>query len=99
YVCNIDSSDLDLFLGQFKSSNRHYMNKRRTLSVFFSAMVKKGYLTNNIIQNTNRLRTKSVLHEPYSNDELKKVLGFLKEDYPNLHLCCLITYGCLLRPH
>lgn len=99
YVCNIDLSHVEDFLSQFKSSNRHYMNKRRTLSVFFSEMVRREYVVKNIITNTVRQKSKSVLHEIYSHSELKSVFEFLKNNYPNLHLCCLLTYGCFLRPH
>ena len=28
-----------------------------------------------------------------------EVLAYLKEASPKLHLCCLMTYGCWLRPH
>jgi integrase len=99
YVRNVIGADFDAFLNQFKTSNRHYMNKRRTLSVFFSAIVKKGYLTRNIILNTDTLKVKSVLHEPYNQEELRTIIKYLKKDYPNLRLCCMLTYGCLLRPH
>ncbi|WP_231465346.1 site-specific integrase [Pedobacter sp. Leaf132] len=98
-VADIDRSYFEKFLNQFKSSNRHYMNKRRSLSVFFTGMIKKGYTTLNPALDTDRLKVKSVLHEPYSSSELKAILGYLKVHYPNLHLCCLMTYGCLLRPH
>src|SRR5689334_5093745 len=27
------------------------------------------------------------------------VLDFLKGNHTNLYRCCLMTYGCLLRPH
>ena len=75
------------------------MNKRRSLSVFFTGMIKKGYTTINPALDTDRLKVKSVLHEPYTSSELKAILGYLKPHYPNLYLCCLMTYGCLLRPH
>lgn len=99
YVCNIQITHIEAFLSQFKTSNRHYMNKRRMLSVFFSEMLRKGYVNNNIVMQTTRQKTKSILHEIYSKDELNRVLQYLKVDFPNLHLCCLLTYGCLLRPH
>lgn len=98
-VADIDRSHFEKFLNQFKSSNRHYMNKRRSLSVFFTGMIKKGYTTINPALDTDRLKVKSVLHEPYTSSELKAILGYLKLHYPNLYLCCLMTYGCLLRPH
>jgi site-specific recombinase XerD len=99
YVSNLELKFIELFLNQFKSSNRHYMNKRRTLSVFFSEMVRKGYTGKNLVLTTPTQKPKSVLHDIYSPDDLKAVLQFLEHNYPNLYLCCLITYGCLLRPH
>jgi len=42
-------------------------------------------------------RTKSTLHKPIK--EVEKLLKDLKRHNHNLYLCCLITYGCLLRPH
>jgi integrase len=99
FVKSLDQRYVENFLSQYKSSNRNYMNKRRSLSVFFSEMVRMGFATKNIILNTKSLKSKSVLHEIYSKDELKRVLDFLKKEYANLHLCCLITYGCFLRPH
>ncbi len=39
----------------------------------------------------------STMHKPFAN--IKEVLQELKDFNTNLHLCCLITYGCLLRPH
>ena len=39
----------------------------------------------------------STMHKPFAN--IKEVLQELKDFNTNLHLCCIITYGCLLRPH
>ena len=39
----------------------------------------------------------STMHKPFTN--IKEVLQELKDFNTNLHLCCLMTYGCLLRPH
>ena len=39
----------------------------------------------------------SKLHKPIEN--ISEVLGEIFKFNNNLHLCCLITYGCLLRPH
>jgi len=44
-----------------------------------------------------RLRQKEMLHKPIIN--LKELLEELKTFNTNLYLCCLLTYGCLLRPH
>ena len=39
----------------------------------------------------------SSMHKPFIN--IKEVLHNVKDFNTNLHLCCLMTYGCLLRPH
>ncbi len=39
------------------------------------------------------------MHIPYSDEQLHDLLTFLKDTSPNLYLCCILTYGCLLRPH
>lgn len=44
-----------------------------------------------------RLRQKEMLHKPII--DLKELLEELKTFNHNLYLCCLLTYGCLLRPH
>lgn len=75
------------------------MNKRRSLSVFYSEIVRREYLNKNPILNTIKQKTKAKLHEVYTEQQLKKVLEFLKTDCYNLYLCALLTYGCLLRPH
>ncbi|RZM23868.1 MAG: site-specific integrase [Pedobacter sp.] len=35
----------------------------------------------------------------YEKEQLLRLLDFLEKNHPNLHLCCLICYGCFLRPH
>jgi len=99
YVSSLDTKYIEAFLSQFKSSNRNYMNKRRSLSVFFSEFLRMGYVNKNVILSTRSLKCKSVMHDVYSKEDLNLVLEFLKHNYPNLHLCCLLTYGCFLRPH
>lgn len=98
-VSSIPLPIIEKFLNQFKSSGRHYMNKRLSLSVFFSELVRKDILTKNPILKTSKQKIKAKLHEIYSEEQLKEVLNFLKADYYNLYLCALITYACLLRPH
>jgi integrase len=39
----------------------------------------------------------STMHKPFAN--IKEVLQELEDFNTNLRLCCIITYGCLLRPH
>ncbi|MCX2472770.1 site-specific integrase [Pedobacter sp. MC2016-05] len=90
---------VERFLNKFQSSERNYINRRRCLGTLINEMVRRGYATKNIVKSTKTARAKASLHAPYSADELRNVLAFLKAHYPNLHLCCILTYGCLLRPH
>ena len=38
-----------------------------------------------------------MLHKPIEN--VGSVLELVKSFNKNLYICCLLTYGCLLRPH
>ena len=42
-------------------------------------------------------KAKAVLHKPF--DDIATVLEDIRAFNKHLHLCCLLTYGCLLRPH
>ena len=54
-------------------------------------------LKHNPMQHIKRKRQEEKLHKPFNN--IKEVLDEIKEFNANLYLCCLLTYGCLLRPH
>ena len=45
----------------------------------------------------NTRKNKAKLHKPF--DDVGAVLNEIKSFNKNLHLCSLLTYGCLLRPH
>jgi len=99
-VCDsLELSRVEVFLNKFQTSERNYINRRRCLGMFFNEMVRKEFGTKNVIKNTKPAKAKASLHVPYSDNQLKTVLEYLKVNHPNLHLCCLLTYGCLLRPH
>ena len=42
-------------------------------------------------------KTKQSLHKPF--EDVSAVLKDIRSYNENLFLCCLLTYGCLLRPH
>ena len=42
-------------------------------------------------------KAKAVLHKPF--DDIASILKDIRAFNKHLHLCCLLTYGCLLRPH
>ena len=69
---------------------------RRHLIAFEKELEKYGY-EGSIRTLTSKTRTVERLHRPFKDVEavLEEVLQFDKK----LHLCCLLAYGCLLRPH
>jgi len=87
------------YLNRFRNTPTYYMSKRRELSSLF------GYLKNiyglklDFVQGTDKIKTKAKLHKIYNQNQLQDVLTYLKKNHENLYLCCLISYGCFLRPH
>ena len=51
----------------------------------------------NLVQCIKLKKPTSTLHKPF--DDINGVLDAIKEYNNQLYLCCLMTYGCLLRPH
>ncbi|MDC1031215.1 site-specific integrase [Flavobacteriaceae bacterium] len=66
---------------------------QRTVKSTLSPLLSRPQLTNAVKLH----KPACVMHKPIDNiaDVLKEVSLFNN----NLHLCCLMTYGCLLRPH
>lgn len=98
-IDNIKSARVQEFLSQFNSSGTYYMNKRRDLGVLFSSISKSLGMKLQSVLETDSMRSKAKLHRIYDKEQIKPILEFLKMHYPNLHLCCLLSYGCFLRPH
>jgi integrase len=73
-----------------------YNTIRTHLSALISEAMNLG-LKHNPMQHIKRKRQEEKLHKPFIN--IKEVLDEIKEFNANLYLCCLLTYGCLLRPH
>ena len=95
----IKKSRIQEFLLRYNSSGTYYMNKRRDLGVLFSQVANDFEISVPSIKSTDKLKSKPDLHKIYTDVQLKQVLEFLESKHPNLYLCCLISYGCLLRPH
>ena len=90
-MSEIKIHQIEAFIKQSKWSNRTQKNVLTTLKCISNQPLK---------ERLNRIkirRTKSTLHKPIK--EVEKLLKDLKRHNHNLYLCCLITYGCLLRPH
>jgi integrase len=69
---------------------------RRHLIAFEKEMEKYGY-EGSIKTLTSKTRTEERLHKPFRNVEA--VLEEISHFDTRLHLCCLLAFGCLLRPH
>lgn len=77
-------------------SNTSYNNARRIIGVFETGLRPYGYKGNWKSKHKPR-RTAQKLHKPYH--DVPMVLEDIRRFSSKLHLCCILTYGCLLRPH
>jgi integrase len=50
-----------------------------------------------LVQSVKLKKPTSTLHKPFDN--INEILEAIKAYNKQLYLCCLMTYGCLLRPH
>ena len=50
-----------------------------------------------LVQSIKLKKPTSTLHKPFDN--INEILEDIKAYNKQLYLCCLMTYGCLLRPH
>ena len=73
-----------------------YNTIRRHLNVLFNEAERIG-MQGTPMKTIKSKKAKAVLHKPFKN--IRLVLDDLLSFSPKLHLCCLLTYGCLLRPH
>ena len=78
------------------SSGVSHNTLRRHLNVLFNEALSLGMESSPMAEIKSK-KAKAVLHKPFDN--VAKVLEEIKGFNQNLHLCCLLTYGCLLRPH
>ena len=73
-----------------------YNNMRRNLLVLFNAANEIGW-EKKPMKGIRNKRAKATLNKPI--DDVPSLLDEIKAYNANLYLCCLLTYGCLLRPH
>ena len=77
------------------SNNTSYNTTRRHLNVLVNYLADNGFTIECMTLKT-RKQTET-LHKPIS--DVKGLLDELYKFNKNLHLCCILTYCCLLRPH
>ena len=77
------------------NNNTSYNTIRRHVNVIANYLNSRDFPVE-----LSKLKTRKqdeVLHSPIK--DVKQLLFRIKEYNENLYLCCLLTYGCLLRPH
>jgi len=77
------------------TNNTSYNTTRRHLNVLVNYLYENGFKIEKSSLKTRKQN--EILHKPISG--VKALLDELYIYNKNLHLCCLLTYCCLLRPH
>ena len=91
---NITNESVLSTLNHFDKGTSYNMMRRYLFSLINSAK-RLGLVLD--LSSIPKRKAQAKLHKPISD-----ILGLLNEIMKyndNLHLCCLLTYGCLLRPH
>ena len=78
------------------TSNTSYNTVRRHLNALLNEAVNQGLEENPLIYFKSR-KAKAKLNKPFK--DTAKTLDEIKTFNEKLYLCCLMTFGCLLRPH
>ena len=77
------------------SNNTSFNTTRRHLNVLVNYLLDNGFPIDK--SKLKARKQEEVLHKPIEN--VGSVLELVKSFNKNLYICCLLTYGCLLRPH
>ena len=88
---NLQVSDISNFLIRPNWSPKTQRTVKSTLSPLLNEFKP------NLVQSVKLKKPISTLHKPIN--KINEILIHIKEYNSHLHLCCLMTYGCLLRPH
>ena len=78
------------------SNPTSYNTMRRSLVVLFNAAKELGW-DKNPMKGIKNQRAKATLNKPIG--DVSALIEEISQYNDNLYLCCLLTYGCLLRPH
>ena len=91
---HISASFLDTIPLRY-SNNTSFNTVRRHLNVLVNYLKSRGFPIE--LSNLKTRKQVEVLHSPIR--DVRFLLNQIKEFNYNLYICCLLTYGCLLRPH
>ena len=90
-IDKLQASHIRSFLVRPNWSAKTQRTVKSTLSPLLSEF------TSNLVQSVRLKKPTSTLHKPFDN--VNEVLDAVRDYNQQLYLCCLMTYGCLLRPH
>ena len=77
------------------TNNTSYNTTRRHLNVLINYLYDNGFkIQKSSLRSRRQIET---LHKPIT--DVVSLLELVKLFNYNLYVCCLLTYGCLLRPH
>ena len=79
------------------SKNPSFFNHERARLSSIIGNVLEPHDLPNPLQLIKKVKLQQAMHKPFNN--VHAVLDDIKAFNENLFLCCLLTYGCLLRPH
>ena len=79
------------------SKNPSFFNHERARLSSIIGIVFEPYDLPNPLQLIKKVKLQQAMHKPFN--DVHAVLEDIKAFNENLFLCCLLTYGCLLRPH
>jgi len=86
---------IERVLDKYNSESSYNTYRLRLCSLINEA--RKIGMTSNPMQRIKSKRTNAQMHKPFDN--INEILENIKAYNKQLYLCCLMTYGCLLRPH
>lgn len=92
---NVTSSAIESYLSRY-SSGTSFNTTRRHINVLIKEAIRLG-MKHNPMEGIKSVKSNAHLHKPFN--DTSSILEEIKGFNHNLYLCCLITYGCLLRPH
>ena len=90
-IDKLQQSHIRSFLVRPNWSAKTQRTVKSTLSPLLSEF------TPNLVQSLRLKKPTSTLHKPFDN--VNEVLDAVRDYNQQPYLCCLMTYGCLLRPH
>ena len=95
-LSEFDASIIKELLNYVSCSKRVQLNYKNNYSSLLTEYFEK-YKMSNPFRQIKLVKQEEVLHKPIK--EIKLVFEELQLFNSNLHTCCLLAYGCLLRPH